>query len=644
MLYIVRGDQSAPRKTNNYKTMKLHLPKLLSIAVMSALALPTMGADGPEKWDPSSGVQHSTLLDETKVQTDNAGNTYLDVFYYEGYDTRKYNWYGDLVIGDSGESTGHVDNVGSFVDNWEWVTPTDSARTPDLHVHGNVTVQGNGKVVLGGKFNDSSYQGIEATGITVNGGSLTATKITAADLVVTGGTVSTGTIGCNQGSVFHGGYKYSYIQNSLTISGGSLSFGYVGDDIEGIDSYRGTMTAFGNSSFSMTQTGGTMNVYGAVNLIAGATITQEDNAGATVLRDTVCMQGSGTTTFTQSADSATLVIGKLGRAQISGTQNIVFNQSGDGLIHLAYGSNFKQESTISLNQTGNGVINIGGGHDTALTGALPTNYALDQTTFESNNTTYNLDQSGAGTVNVNGALTADTVKVSGESKLNLNEDVSVNTLTQSEKAEITVAKDKTLVVNGLTISGGVFANNGTINGVVSLAQSAEGESINITDGELVNSGTINASVNMTDGKLVAEAGSEIAGISATGGDILVGGDFTMTGDMMLAGDAELIFADADYTINLGEYDVVFTGNSSIALTLGDADISEVVLFTGAREDSYSGYEVTLLDAEGNSTGTAVMQYNANGDVTLGIAAVPEPTSSMLGLVGLVAFTLRRRRK
>lgn len=643
MLYSVRGDQSTPRKTNNFKTMKLHLPKLLSIAVMSALALPTMGADGPEKWDPSSGEQHSTLLDESKVQTDNAGNTYLDVFYYEGYDTWKYNWHGDLVIGDSGESTGHVDNVGSFVDNWEWVTPTDSARTPDLHVHGNVTVQGNGKVVLGGKFNDSRYLGIEATGITVNGGSLTATTIRAVDLVVTGGAVSTSTPGCSTGS-YQGSLAYSYIQNSLTISGGSLSFGYDGDDITGIDNNRALMTVFGNSSFSMTQTGGTMNVYGAVKLIAGATITQEDNAGATVLRDTVFMQGSGTTTFTQSADSATLVIGKLGRAQISGTQNIVFNQSGDGLIHLAYGSNFKQESTISLNQTGNGVINIGGGHDTALTGALPTNYALDQTTFESNNTTYNIDQSGAGTVNVNGALTADTVKVSGESKLNLNEDVSVNTLTQSEKAEITVAKDKTLVVNGLTISGGVFANNGTINGVVSLAQSAEGESINITDGELVNSGTINASVNMTGGKLVAEAGSEIAGIRATGGDILVGGDFTMTGDMMLDGDSELIFADADYTIDLGEYDVVFSGNSSIALTLGDADISEVVLFTGAREDSYSGYEVTLLDAEGNSTGTAVMQYNANGDVTLGTVAVPEPTSSMLGLVGLVAFTLRRRRK
>ncbi len=611
---------------------------------MSALALPTMGADGPEKWDPSSGVQYSTLLDKTKVQTDNAGNTYLDVFYYEGYETSKYNWYGDLVIGDSGESKGHVDNVGAFVDNWEWVTPTASVKTADLNVQGNVTVQGNGKVVLGGNFNDTRYLGIEATGITVNGGSLTATKITAKDLVVTGGTVSTSTIGCNQGSAFYGGYNYSYIQNSLTISGGSLSFGYAGDDIEGIDSNRDIMTAFGNSSFSMTQTGGTMNVYGAVILTAGATITQEDNAGATVLRDTVFMQGSGTTTFTQSADSATLVIGKLGRAQLDNNeQNIVFNQSGDGLIHLAYGSNFKQESTISLNQTGSGVINIGGGHDTALTGALPTNYALDQTTFESSNTTYNIDQSGAGTVNVNGALTADTVKVGGESKLNINEDVTVNTLTQSGTAEITVAEDKTLVVNGLTISGGVFANKGIINGVVSLAESAEGEPITITDGQLVNSGTINATVTMSGGTLVAEAGSEIAGITATGGDILVEGDFTMTGDMILDGDAELIFGSADYTIDLGEYDVVFSGNSSIALTLGDADISGVVLFTGAKED-YSGYKVTLLNEEGQSTGTAVLEYNADGTVTLGTAAVPEPTSSMLGLMGLVAFTLRRRRK
>ena len=632
--------------------MKLHLPKLLSIAVMSALALPTMGA---------------AFTSADIVTPIEGGDSYLDVGTNRNDIT--HTWSGDLVIGDTDESTGDVTNVGAFDDSWDWVTPRYeppvygepdewgmattikpefSVFTNNLKVDGNITVQGNGKVVMGGWLSNTNTKGIEATGsITVNGGSLTATNIRANDLVVNGGTVSTHTNGCNQGchSIGIVSNALSYIKNSVTISGGELSFGYAGDDIKGIGDNSSRMTAFGDferNDFKMQQTGGIMRVYGDMILRDGATITQD--GGTMILRDTVWMDFSDTTTFNQSADKATLVIGRLEASRTKYTHEIVFNQSGDGLIHLAYGSNFAKESTVSLNQTGNGVINIGGGHDTALTGALPTNYALDQTTFESNNTTYNIDQSGAGTVNVNGALTADTVKVSGESKLNLNEDVSVNTLTQSGKAEITVANDKTLVVNGLTISGGVFANNGTINGVVSLAQSAEGESINITDGELVNSGTINASVNMTGGKLVAEAGSEIAGISATGGDILVGGDFTMTGDMMLDGDAELIFADADYTIALGEHDVEFSGNSSIALTLGDADISEVVLFTGAREDTYTGYEVTLLDAEGNSTGTAVMQYNANGDVTLGTAAVPEPTTATLSLLALAALAARRRRR
>lgn len=242
-------------------------------------------------------------------------------------------------------------------------------------------------------------------------------------------------------------------------------------------------------------------------------------------------------------------------------------------------------------------------------------------------------------------LTADTVKLNGSSvEIGGSKQAVINAgQIEVNSGTLTVAKDAELSTNSITLNGGKLVNNGGIGGVVTLAEGAESNVITITDGELVNSGTIGSTINMTGGTLVAEAGSEIAGINATGGDIQVGGDFTMTGDLELGGDAELIFDDMDSTINLGEYDVIFNGGS-IALTLADADISEVVLFSGAKEDTYSGYEVTLLDAEGNSTGTAVMQYNANGDVTLGTASVPEPTTATLSLLALAGLAARRRRK
>lgn len=622
--------------------MKLHLPKALLTAALCAVALPAMGA---------------TLTTDNIVTPVEGGNSYLNVGMEYATDT----WSGNLTVGDTDTSQGNVDYVGAFTESWGWVTPNGGSSnktfTSTLKVNGSLTVQGNGKIVLGGQ-SSSNYTGLEATGgITVTGGSLTATKIITTDLVVSGGTVSTSTSNCTSGNgtSYNGnGAKQSYIKNSLTLSGGSLSFGYTAN-VQGVGGGQHRMTAFGSSSnFTMNQSGGTLRVYGDMVLRSGSTINQTDNAGIMALRDTVYMNNSGTTTFNQSGDSAKLVIGRLESTGniISKPQcDFVFNQSGSGLIHLAYGSNLYKAGTITFNQTGNGTINIGGGHDTKLTGSLPTRSDYSLTSFEAINTTYVIDQSGTGTVNVNGALNAGTVKVAGEStlninkevtagsltqsgsstinvnaalstndvkvsggKLNVNADVTANSLTQSGTGKVTVDEGVTLTVGGLEITGGIFENKGTISGSAAQAMFAASDIataadstatlITVSGGQFVNYGTTTDSILVDDGTLTLEKGM-LADVTMTSGNIVVNSNST-TGDLTLNGGNIVLNSNlttGDLTLNGGT--ITFEEGVKLTLTEGATlNLSNTVIEVKVSEDTLAGLldgttkTVTLFETEG----------------------------------------------
>ncbi|MBE6419359.1 MAG: hypothetical protein E7031_04435 [Akkermansiaceae bacterium] len=586
--------------------MKLHLPKLLCVAVMAAFAIPAMGA--------------SLTADDIVTPTE-GGNSYLNVGMENSTDT----WAGNLVIGDTSTSTGDVDYVGAFNDSWGWVTPnggkTNTTITSGLKVTGSLTVQGNGKVELGGQYMGGNYTGLEATdGISVTGGNLTSAKIVTTDLNVSGGTISTSTANCTSGNSYAGGPKQSYIKNSLTISGGALSFGYTAN-VQGIGGGGHRMTAFGNSSsFTMNQTGGTMRVYGDMDLRAGSTITQKENGGLMVLRDTIYMGNSGTTTFNQSADAAKLVIGRFESTSKYYENHFVINQSGDGLIHLAYGSNLAKEGTITLNQTGDGIINLGGGHDTGLTGALPSRgYALDtpdtavsSTSFEGKNTTYNIDQTAAGTINVksNAAITAETVNVGKDATLNVDGHVTITgkasldgTVNVGATASFTLAESSDMVVTtnlGLATGNSISFYIDDVTGNGNMQMSDEGN-LAFTGGSL--------ELNLTDAALTqmaAEAHMEGKEYHITLIDNLSDADVV---------ELETIINDA---LTLEEY------YAELPVTLADATAAPITI------------ESTELILEDNALKAVVIATNPN--------VIPEPTTATLSLLALAALAARRRRK
>ena len=594
--------------------MKLHLPKLLCAALMGVLALPAMG-----------GVTLTTDNIATPVE---GGASYLNV----GMENTTDTWEGNLVVGDTDTSQGDVDYIGAFNESWGWVKPnggkTNTDITSGLQVKGSLTVQGGAKIVLGGQHTGgSSYTGLEATGgITVTGGTLKSTKIITTDLNVSGGTVSTSTDNCTSGNGYAGASnaKQSYIKNSLTLSGGSLSFGYT-DNVQGIGAGGHRMTAFGSSNrFTMTQTGGIMKVYGDMDLKSGSTITQGEGAILMSLRDTIYMGGSGTTTFNQSADSAKLVIGRLESETIKPTQwnknpkqpqtDFVFNQSGNGLIHLAYGSNFAGASTISLKQSGDGTINIGGGHDTTITGTLPSRgYAL--TGFEAINTTYNIEQTGAGTITIkdNAAITVEDLTQGANATLNVYGSLTITgtaslegTVNVGDNAIFTYAEAANMEVT-TTLE---LDSTNTMNFIIGSTTDADGSVQMAASGDLEVTGGI-LTLELTDVALTEMA----AGATFEGTEYCI----TLISGLSAADVLELesVINDA---LTLQKYEKELP----VVLAEGDSNLPIKIVSDGLR-------------LEGDKLQAVVVATNPN-------LVVPEPTTATLSLLALAGLAARRRRR
>ena len=658
--------------------MKTRLPKSLLAAILCAVTASSVSAEElyinvgtAADFQVSSAMDSSYLPSKKSIYVHNgdlslSGTQKVGTLdgngnFFVAGDTDKYSYTGSKGIFGSASIT--PNKVGTVSQN--------------LQVTGNLTINEDAQVSLGGHYYTeikgtastykyAEYTGLVAENVEINGsGKVASLQSMAAyigNLTVNSGLVNLHTT-VNSGntsfmlktndSVMPSDSKQVQIKTSLTVNDGKVIIGKAGANHEANDkhvvttfgsySYTGTPVITGSSvlgisnaqvhSSLITQKDGVLEVHGKSASVGGLNIDQQGGV-MSISNDSIggyhLLADYGDSTIKQSGDESTLMTIGVIKAYNNYYGSITENLKENGV-------SVDINPSISVEQTGAGTMNLSGV------------YFINQETGDASAQVSSIKQTGSGIINLNGAYEGATFDVtqSGSGSINMNSSMSLNEVKLSDEngagGELNIAEGAVVTVNSLTIDGGKIVNNGTINGVVSMALRSVGDTINITDGELVNSGSINAAINMTGGTLVAEEGSTIAGLTATGGDINVEGDITMSGDLVLDGDAELFFADAETTIDLGEYDTYFNGGS-IALTLGDADISDVVLFTNASGTDYSGYAVTLKDADGNTTGSAVLEYNEDGSVTLAAAAVPEPTTTTLSLLALAALAARRRRK
>lgn len=656
--------------------MKLHLSKTLLTAVLSACSCVAVYAEDVTEITP--GTEEEIIYPDIEDAVSHADSTYLNV----GQATKENSFYDNLGAKNAsmtvtdGDLVGYFTEAGNpdtFVREFSAISISDASGLPvsnslvlgqhasflGAHYVKNLkdlTIQGSGQVYLGGKIGSNQFAGLVAKNVTLDStasgtqeagkANLWADALYAEKLTINGGSAYIRTIEGGGNKITGSGYsvmgsisidsaKSATITGGLYINDGYLKMGRQSNgDTVGSGNRNETDAHFVNViSGELKQTGGTAELLGKTYLNV-STIEQEKGTMTLASDPTAAYEylrlGKSTTTIKQTGDGTLNVEGKIiFGSSGDGNMKLMVEQTGNGSISLDNGVMFTTKNADSaslIDQQADGKISLGGDYTSA---------------------TFNISQSGSGTITLrNGAaVNADTVTLT-------NTNV---TDTSKPQGGLVIEEGATLTADSIKIDGGKLENRGTVKGDIHIGTVATtfsllARDVEVTTGQVVNSGTIEGAITMSGGALVLEAGSSVAGLSATGGEIQVEGNVTMTDDLVLDGDADLIFEDPTATIDLGEHQLDLKGGN-IAVTLTDEELANlanvnIALFTGADENAadWGSQEVSILNTSGQQTNKAVLNFtgNAKGDVT--ITVVPEPATTTLSLLALMALASRRRRK
>ena len=467
--------------------MKLHLPKLLRVALLSAVF------SYAAAYAETENIVYPIVKEDVAGVT---GVTHIDVGFavVDGnFDNRivTYKPSDGLLVIDSDDKVGAFTSSGLhtvFANGMGNSTNVTNA----LQINGDLIIKGSGQVMLGGQSHKNIYTGLLANNVTIDstatgnasspdggnshpGANLNATRVHLNTLTVNGGYVfihkdqynGNNFIGIGDGNSINGAQKMSVITQKITVSGtGYLEMGR----------YKAGNTQFttglGTGHYHaerykpaiLEQTGGTLKIVGRVLATGGLKIEQSKGI-MEIAKDGVIKfdNGSYLNTIRQYGDDSekSLTIGEMtgGTANSPVVVNII--QEGLGSINLINGATFKagtgKESSIT--QSGGGTVNLTGDFSKAVFNVDLTDGTLALTTSGTKLMGYTMTLASGVQLDNNGKLTIGTGTEGDAGVLNVTSGGTLNVMLDGTDAAINVgaaAKDTNTVTGWTMASGSTF--------------------------------------------------------------------------------------------------------------------------------------------------------------------------------------------
>lgn len=530
-----------------------------------------------------------------------------------------------------------------------------SAGTGALVLSGNVDILGNGDKTL-------TLRGNSATGyVNELQGSITDSANGATSLLKGDGNIW----------ALSGSNSYS---GGTTVNNGTLQVGN-----------GGTSGTLGSGAVSLVNASQSVlrinrsDAFELANDIRGAGTLQHIGSGTTTLSGTNTYTGATTLT---AGTLSVAVIGNGGStsgnlsAATNAAANLVFN--GGALQYTGATASTDRNFTVNAGKTA--VFDIKANNLTLTGNSTATNGSLAKTgagtlTLAGTNLYTGATTVTGGTLVVDGSIaTSSGVTLAANTRLAGVGSVSSVTLAGNN----TLSSSGTLTTNGLTINGsGNQLDSGTVAGSATIHNDATfstllGTTLQgavTTSGAVFNNGTIDGVVTVAEGGLLGGSGVVTGATTIdTGGTLAPGnspGLLTFDSDLTLNGTTLLEIAGTDRgttydAINVGGtltyggalsfvFSTTLVGGESFALFTG-ADGTSAPATTGQAVSvllSGNGYDGTLSRTGDVWSGTNIGGLNFSFNETTGIlsaaSAIPEPSTYALlfGAIALGAVLLRR---